>query len=242
MHIAIVDDRVEDREELWALLERYCGEQGLLAEYTVYTSAEALLADFVPNRFDLLFLDIYMTGMTGMEAARQICQADARCHMIFFTTSHAHAVESYEVHAAYYLTKPLDYSRIRTAMNTVCAGLRQDSRCITLRCGGIACELLLRDILFVDCASERTRLHLPLRVVTVEDRVSEVLSKLSEDSRFLNCNRNVTVNMDWILRTQEDNFLLKSGESVPIRQRDCGGVKRAFLQYSLKALRKEEAL
>ncbi|MEG1971846.1 MAG: response regulator, partial [Oscillospiraceae bacterium] len=71
MRIAIVDDLEEDREELQTMLEQYCEKQGFLTQYDIYTSAEELLADFTPQKFDILFLDIYMTGMTGMEAARQ---------------------------------------------------------------------------------------------------------------------------------------------------------------------------
>ncbi|MEG2221293.1 MAG: response regulator [Oscillospiraceae bacterium] len=242
MRIAIVDDQETDREELRRLLERYCSAQGLSADYTVFLSGEALLERFFPDQFDLLFLDIYMGGMTGMAAARRIAELDPRCRMIFFTTSHSHAVESYEVRAAYYLTKPLDYSRLSAAMDATCADLRRDSRCITLHCAGLAVELLLRDILFVDCAAERAHLHLTERLVVVDERVSEVFAALETDSRFLNCNRNVTVNMDRIDKTQEGDFLLQNGETVPIRQRDRGAVKKTFLHYSLHTLEKGAAL
>ncbi|MEG1972439.1 MAG: LytTR family transcriptional regulator DNA-binding domain-containing protein, partial [Oscillospiraceae bacterium] len=102
--------------------------------------------------------------------------------------------------------------------------------------------LLLRNILFVDCVAEHTRLHFSQSSMTVDERISNVLTKLSEDVRFLNCNRNVIVNMDQILKTEECSFLLKNGETVPIRQRDCSTVKREFLQYSLRALRKETSI
>ncbi|MEG0780943.1 MAG: response regulator, partial [Oscillospiraceae bacterium] len=137
MRVAIVDDHSEDREALRALLERYSRQQEIVMDYVTFSSAEALLAVFAPGAFDLLFLDVYMTGITGMEAARQLTQQDPRCRMIFFTTSHAHAVESYEVRAAYYLTKPLDYPRLATAMEVACADLRRDSRALTLHCGGL---------------------------------------------------------------------------------------------------------
>lgn len=239
MRIAIVDDRAADRAELRAYLDRYCAESGLFAEYSFFPSAEALLDAFAPGSFDLLFLDIYMDKLTGMEAARIVSRADPLCRMIFFTTSHTHAVESYEVRAAFYLTKPLDYERLCLAMDTACVELRRDSRSLTLHCAGLPFPALFRDILFVDCAAERARVHLTERVVTIDERVSEVFPALLQDDRFLNCNRNVAVNMDHILSVQERDFLLRNQESVPIRQRSRGAVKKAFLEYSLRALRKE---
>ncbi len=240
MRVAIVDDRAEDRAELLELLLRYCAESSLMMEYAGFSSAEALMDRFLPGQYDLLFLDIYMDKVTGMEAARQISRMDPACRMIFSTTSHTHAVESYEVHAAYYLTKPLDYARLCSAMDTACAELLRDSRCVRLHTSGVPVEVPLGRIFFVDCTAERTHLHLGDRVLTVDERVSAVFAALAEDDRFLNCNRNVFVNMDQIVKAQEGDFQLKNGQRVPIRQRERNAEKKKFLQYTLRSLKKED--
>ena len=239
MLLAITDDSSQDREELIALLERYFKQRRSTVEYACFSSAEELLDGFVPGKYQIVFQDIYLSGLDGMEAARRIHQLDPACRLIFFTISHTHAVESYTVQAAYYLTKPLDYAHLEAAMDAVCAGLLRDSRFLTVHCSGLPLDLLLRNLLFVDCQAERTRLHLSDRVVIVDDRASNVLSALSEDGRFLACNRNTAVNMDWIEKVLEDDFLLKNGERVPIRQRGRKAVKLAFLQYTLQSLQKE---
>lgn len=239
MLIAITDDCPADRRELHDLLERYFHARRLQADYAYFSSAEELLESFIPGRYQILFQDIYLTGLTGMEAARRICAEDPACRLVFFTTSHTHAVESYTVRAAYYLTKPLDYPRLESAMDVVCAGLLRDSRFVTVHCSGVSLDLLLRNLLFVDCQSEHTRLHLPDQLVVVDDRASDVLGRLEEDDRFLTCNRNTAVNMDWVDKVLDGDFLLKNGELVPIRQRGRKAVKQAFLRYTLQSLQKE---
>ncbi|MFQ7549226.1 MAG: LytTR family transcriptional regulator DNA-binding domain-containing protein [Blautia marasmi] len=72
--------------------------------------------------------------------------------------------------------------------------------------------------------------------------MASVLDSLSRDPRFLSCNRNVMVNMDWIESVPSDEFLLKNQERVPIRQRGRKTVKKTFLEYTLKGLRREETL
>lgn len=239
MYLAIVDDQREDRAELVVLLERYCAQRGLSAEYTSFSSAEELLAVFRPGMFHLLFLDIYMGGMDGMEAARSICKIDPACRLIFYTSSYTCAVASYEVRAAYYLTKPTSYGRLSAAMDVACGSLLEESRCLTVHQNGIALELLLSDLLYMDCVAAHTYLHLKDRRLLVDERASDMLVRLGQEKQFLVCNRNVAVNMDWIERVEEGNFVLKSGQCVPIRQRGRAGVKREFLAYSLRTLRKE---
>lgn len=238
MQIAVVDDLEPDRSELCGLLTRYFTQRCLQAELCTFSSAEALLAVPEPEQFSIIFLDIYMAHISGMEAARVLQEKAPSCRIIFCTTSHEHAVESYTVHAAYYLTKPLDYSRLCLALDASCAGLLEDSLYITVHLQNVEARVLLRDILFADCSRERTRLHLSDRLLLPDERVSDVLGALNSDGRFLQCNRNIVVNMNWVAKVLDGDFLLKNGETVPIRQRGRSIVKKDYLSYSLKSLRK----
>ena len=241
MRIAIADDDRADQKSLTALLERYCAARGLAAEVRCFPSAEALLADFAPGRFQLIFLDIYMGELDGMEAARVIYREDPGCQLIFFTTSQTHAVASYEVRAAWYLVKPVDDRRLEAAMDIACAALFQDSRQLRFHTMGVEATALLRDVLFLDCADQHALLHLEHRSVVVDERARDMMAQLTADDRFLVCNRNVVVNMDWIEQALEDDFLLKNGQRVPIRQRGRAAAKKAYLTWSLRGLRKEAA-
>lgn len=240
MRIAIADDRREDAQELSALLERYRIQRQLDMEWVYFPSGEALLEQLTPGGYQLVFLDIYMGGMTGMETAWQIVRLDPACRLIFFTTSQTHAVESYEVHAAYYLTKPLEYGRLSQAMDVVCGALLRENQSITVRSRGIPLRAPLKEILYADCSAERTQLHMARQVLLLEDRYSKVAAVLEADRRFLICNRSVAVNMDWIEQVLAGEFLLKNGETVPIRQRGRAAVKKEFLTYSLRGLRRED--
>lgn len=243
MRIAIVEDREQDRQELISMLKTHFHNKGLAGTWDCYTSGLRFLTTFSPGQYDLIFLDIYMSELNGMETARQIRQTDTSCSLIFFTTSYAHAVESYEVNASYYLTKPLKETALARALDIVCTPLEKDNQYITLIVkGNIKTEILLKDIMYVDCISRRTYIHLPEKQLIVYDPIASVLDSLSRDPRFLSCNRNVMVNMDWIESVPSDEFLLKNQERVPIRQRGRKTVKKTFLEYTLKGLRREETL
>lgn len=108
MHIAIVDDLESDRRSLGDLLERYFESVGMNLAMDVYESGEAFLQRTTDSEYDLVFLDIFMKELTGMEVARQMAADGSRCPVIFLTTSMDYALEGYEVGAFRYLLKPVD--------------------------------------------------------------------------------------------------------------------------------------
>lgn len=239
MQIAVVDDQSADRQELLQLLSQYLKQSRLGASFAEFSCAEDFLSTFKPCQYELVFLDIYMGELTGMELARKIYAADPKCRLIFFTTSYTHAVESYDVRAAYYLTKPLSYDRLACAMNSCCRDLVESNQYISVEVGHVKTDILLRDILYVDCLARKARVHLEEKTISVNETITSVSELLLQDRRFLCCNRNIVVNMQHIAAANQDDFQLTNGQRVPIRQRGKISVKQAFLEYSLRDLRKE---
>lgn len=239
MQIAIVDDNPSDREELKNLLSKYMNNKKLDAHYTEFCCSEDFLTDFEANKYDLVFLDIYMGKTSGMDAARKIYNADTKCRLVFFTTSYTHAVESYDVRAAYYLTKPLVYERLKYAMDSFCEDLIQKNQYIDVHIGHVKTRILLHNILYVDCLSRKTQIHLIDQVITVIENITLITETLLGDERFLCCNRNIIVNMQHIKNVGQDCFEMIDGQFIPIRQRKKISVKNIYLEYSLRDMRKE---
>ncbi len=237
MNIAIVEDKIEDRLHLQALIEQYCAGKAISAQITCFSSGDSLMEQFQPGMFQCIFLDIYMDGTDGMDTARQIYRMDPDCRLIFSTVSLTHAVTSYEVHAAWYLTKPISTARLADAMDTVCADLQRDNRHILLHVRGTLCQVRFSEIYYIDCMNRQARLHLQDRTLPVDEAVSHLTQTLSSDPRFLVCNRNTVVNMDHIQQVSDGDFRLKNGHFVPLRQRGRAALKKEFLTWSLRELR-----
>ncbi len=240
MKIAVVDDRQEDREELCTMLEQYGAVRGLSTELVCYSSGEDLLQNWKPGMYQCIFLDIYMEGRDGMEVARELYRRDPVCRLIFATVSQTHAVSSYEVRAAWYLTKPYNASRLADAMEVVCQGIRSDIRPLTIHLRGTPLTICYRDIFYIDCADRQARIHLRDRMLEVDEPIGKLMDSLESDGRFLVCNRNTIVNMDQVELAEASDFRLKNGVSVPLRQRGRAGLKKAYLLWSLQELRQTD--
>ena len=99
MRIAIVDDLAGDRALLRERLERQLQRRSVQADLLEFESGEAFLAAEREQRFTAAFLDVYMTGMSGVDAAKELRTFDTDCLLIFTTTSTDHALEGFQVRA-----------------------------------------------------------------------------------------------------------------------------------------------
>lgn len=147
MRIAIVDDLADERALLREQLAQQLARRGAEAELLEFDSGEAFLAAEKERRFTAAFLDIYMEGMTGMEAARTLRKTDTDCLLVFTTTSTDHALEGFQVRALHYLVKPFAEAEIDALTDELLARVPQPERFMELRVEGGEIRLRYRDII-----------------------------------------------------------------------------------------------
>ena len=125
LRIAITDDLNSEREKLSSAIIAPFSKVGLnVGNIDEYTSGEELLRQFSAGRYDLIFLDIYMGGMSGVETAKRIRTLDKNVMLVFVTTSNEFASESYAVKANFYLLKPVRAESIRQLAEIVAQQLK----------------------------------------------------------------------------------------------------------------------
>ena len=106
MTIAIVDDIAEERALLRKRLEKISLQKNIEFHCCEYENGEAFLEASKNQNFTVLFLDIYMDGINGIEIAKNFRKCNKDCMLIFTTTSRDHALEGFQVRAMHYLVKP----------------------------------------------------------------------------------------------------------------------------------------
>ncbi len=148
LKIAICDDLHAEREHLIPMLREYLDANGIETELVEFDSGKALVQAFAPGEFNLIFLDIYMDGITGVETARKLKAADSGCVIIFTTTSREHGADAFDIEAFHYLVKPIDKDKLFAVLvkwyDMLC-----EIKTITLKCGRATREVFIRDILYV---------------------------------------------------------------------------------------------
>lgn len=144
MRIAIVDDLETERAQLKTRLARQLRLCGAEAELLEFESGESFLAAEKEQRFAAAFLDIYMHGMSGMDAAKELRKTDADCLLVFTTTSTDHALEGFQVRALHYLVKPFSEEELSALLAEMLARLPRPEPVLTVNVSGSDVRLCYR--------------------------------------------------------------------------------------------------
>ena len=237
MKIAVVDDIHRDRLCLTNYLESYFHNKNINFEILPYKNGEDFLMDFEAGKFQLVFLDIFMDGINGMDVARSIYQKDRDVSIIFQTNSEEYGAASYSVHALYYLVKPYTEENFRCAMELFDCRLPADEPVLSFSSDRLQMSLSYDHICYVDTSARKTVVHTETQTFCSSSTFQSLTEELQIDPRFLLCRRGVLVNMDKISRIDEESFLLCNGEQVPIQLRNKLKIKQTYLFYLMERMR-----
>lgn len=206
-----------------------------------FSSGEAFLLAVEDRRFDFVLFDIYLTGMTGLEAAERLHARDPSAAIAFLTTSREHVLDGYRVYAIGYLLKPVGENLEQLRKIVACASGRAEAReqaisvtfASEVRHRGQAYSVRLRRIFYIDVLDGRVQIHLKGECLSVREKWGQVAEEVLRSAAFCECYNKVIVNMEHVADVEAEDFVLASGERVPIARRKHNGVKRMYMQYLL---------
>lgn len=216
MKCIIVDDEPIARKGIKKLVESI--EQLELLE--CFNSAEAALEYLKTTSVDLLFLDIQMQGMTGMDLAHIL----PKHTLIIFTTAYSeYALDSYEVDAVDYLVKPIVPAKFRKAVNKAITYhsllVEEEEKCVEnveedyifVKSDRRYFKVNLQDILFIEGLKDYVIIQLDgSRIIT---RMNiKTIHDLLPKSIFLRTNRSYIVNKNHIDSFDNNDVFIKSYE------------------------------
>ena len=235
MKIAIVEDDIKLYQNLRSFLQELLAS---LAEITYFPSGEAFLEVWSQGAFDLIIFDIFMDGITGMDAAWEVRRTDSDVKIVFSTTSNEFAGESYEVNACYYLHKPYGIERVKAMIDRLDLAEIEQKRTAKLPDGT---NVVLRNIIYVDCASHFVTLHTKQQDnIVLRANFSEIENLLCAYPYFISPTKGVVMNFYEVESRDRDIFFMSDGTRIPVSRRKSGEVLDAYSSFLFDKLRKGE--
>lgn len=230
MRIAICDDMKSDVIHLYELLKEYLYINALDADIDTFESGEALLSAFVPGKYQIIFQDIYMDGMTGMEVAEQIRETDKEVAIILTTTSLEHGIVSYKLNASYYIVKPVEKNSITQGMERCHAQVNQYAKTIEIMENRQSVRLRLRDIFYVESQRRACVFQFADEEIKTNSSMDKIAMQLN-GFPFVRCHRSFIVNLLHVADMLNQDFVMESGAKVPISKSYHTAAKKAFKVY-----------
>ncbi len=232
MRIAIVDDIASERELLRGRLEKAFAARFLHANIFEYESGEAYLAAAKEELFTVSFLDIYMNGMTGIEAAAQLRAIDRDGLIIFTTTSTDHALDGFKVRAMHYLVKPYNEDDVRVLADEIVRRIPQPDKYIEVKVSGVDMRVRLRDLVYAEHFSHMIHIHTTgKKVLVTRQSFGDFTAPLKEDERFFLCGRGIIINLEHAVDFDGSGFIMDDGNTVFVGKDLLKSARQTFMEY-----------
>lgn len=234
--IAIVEDNRAAAGKLKEYLERFSKEENLVIYIDVFDEALSFLEHYKPV-YDIVFMDIEMPHLDGMEAARRLRKLDQKILLIFVTNMAQFAVKGYEVDALDYMVKPVQYPDFKQKFQRAVARCRKDADAILVIQQDQVSRVLLRDIRYVEVRGHRLIYHTEYGEMEGGGTLRETAEKL-RDKGFLRCNKCYLVNFKHIINVQADTLLMAGGDELKISRPR----KKDFMQELAECVGNEDVV
>lgn len=219
MRIAICDDEAIFRTYLRGLLVKDSFARGTDIQVAEYADGEALLeAAAAEGPPDVVFLDIRMPGMDGLETAGRLRQRGDRCLIVFLTSLSEYARKGYEVRAFRYLLKEEAERELSRVMED-CRRELGEGAWFSFAQGHQTFRVPTRDILYFESRKRVVVLHTAGESYSFYQKL-DALERELEGSGFLRCHRSFLVQERYVRSWMGRSLWLEDGTEVPI-SRGC---------------------
>ncbi len=207
LHIALVEDERKEAEIIVRYIKRFSEEKGELYKLTRFSDGIDFISDYKPV-YDIVFMDIRMPQMNGMEAAKRLRAVDPNVCLIFITNMGQYALKGYEVDAFDFIVKPIGYSNFRAKLQRAedaSAVRKKRSVCVNTS-GGVRIVFLHR-VRYVEVRNNMLTYHTQDGSFELRGSLRET-EELFDSANFVRCNNCYLVNLDYVTAVKGSTVFL----------------------------------
>jgi DNA-binding LytR/AlgR family response regulator len=209
---------VDDEPPALKLIENFCSKGELVNLDKTFTSPNEALRYLRKFPVDLLFLDIQMPSLSGIDFYKQVDQE----MMVIFTTAHSsYAVEGFELSAVDYLLKPFSFERFNQAVNKAFEYYQflhhadRSQQYLFIRADYKLIKITVNDILFIEGLDDYLKIHLENQKTIVARMTMKSLLEKLPPKEFIRVHRSYIIPFHRIENVR-NKIITVSGEEIPI--------------------------
>lgn len=210
---------IDDEPLALKVIKTFCDEMDFITLITTFTKPHEALKFFKNNKVELIFVDIQMPAMSGINLVKALNNNV----MVIFTTAYSHyAVESYELNAIDYLLKPINISRFEIALKkayeyylyTQARDHALDTF-LLVRADFSIVKIPLSEIILIEGFSDYIKIYIKQRKTVVTRMTMKDIALKLPSNKFIRVNRSFIVPFEQIISVRNSTIILYDRE-VPI--------------------------
>jgi len=231
LKILVLEDEQKHLDVLTGYLARY-GEEHSDFQYTLtsYGKGLSLLSEYDRNA-DLIFLDIRVPDMLGIDVAGEIRKMDDNVMIIFTTSLSQYAIDGYSVDAFDYILKPIKYASFSAKLTRALRVLtcRTPKVILDLRSKNAAHRVAAEDVTYIESVGHDLSFHIHDSIIKQWGTLGKFEEEL-EAAHFVRCNTSYLVNLKFVQGIRKDEVIV-NGEAIPISRTRRKNFLAALAQY-----------
>lgn len=229
IRIAICDDEKNMSDHIKTITSDFFRKKNREIHIRTFAGGEELLN--YDGQIDILFLDIQMKDMNGMETARKLRAGKFRGFLIFITVLKEMVFQSFEVQAYDYLVKPVDEKQFERTMERCLASMQNTGEDSLLVQKGYEGRIIRTDeIVFCEIIDRKIYLNLVSgEVVDYYERIENLETKL--DDHFFRCHRSYLINLKHLKGYKNGTAYMDNGREIPVSRLRSREFSDVVLRY-----------
>jgi two-component system, LytTR family, response regulator len=214
----------DDEPQARSIIEAYIQELPYLECVATCKNAFEVLTALQNTAIDILFLDIKMPNLTGLNMVKSL---ENRPKIIFTTAYSEHAIEAFDLGVVDYLLKPISFERFLKAVNRCMVGastpsvfepisvnsLKKEDDFIFLKTDRTFIKILLNDICYVEAYGNFSKVHLMDKTHVVSEKISTICDNLNS-AEFIRVHKSFIVALSKIEQLDHNLITLKKAKIV----------------------------
>lgn len=222
IRIAICDDDKQMTSELEKIVGQCTEEMAVKPEVDIFFDGKKLI-EYIEKQhteYDIIFLDIEMKQLNGMETAQWIRERDRFVLLVFVTSHSSYALEAYEVHPFQFLVKPLVEGDVKKCFEQAYEFIMADEQFYEFCSKKEYYQISLQDIMYFE--SERRIINIHMKdgtILSYYDTINNIENKLQETkAEFLRIHQSILVNSRYIFRKAFDHVELTDNKILTVSE------------------------
>ncbi|MDE6088065.1 MAG: LytTR family DNA-binding domain-containing protein [Oscillospiraceae bacterium] len=241
LEIAICDDDTKFCKVLRQMVQHYLQSVNAESNIEIYCTGEELCTAFGHSRFDLIFLDIELTGMNGVGVGQILRQKTQEVQIVYVSSKEEYAIQLFQNRPFDFLVKPITQKRLDALLDTYFQVFPIADRYFTYTADRRKHQIAVSKILYFESLRKQLRIVTSSQEIMIYAKLSDILSE-SFSKRLLRIHQSFLVNIQHIAEFRYGEITLTNGTVLPISRSYQDAVRDYLMQKKQEFILRETSI
>lgn len=231
VNIGICDSDIYTQNKIEALLEKFCEESKLKMEISQYCNGEEICKRAQLSQIDILFLDVKMNELSGIDVAKELRKVNYNAKLIFISKTSECIPDLFDYEASGYIGKPIDEDKFNRAIWRVSKRLLQSGEKFYYSAARCLYNVEKRKIVYFESNAHIILIHKENNELEkFRDKLSNVGKQLSSPE-FLRIGKSYIVNLNKVKKMNRKSVIMDDGSKIAISRNYSNEVIKAYCEF-----------